>query len=92
MISKYEKLAPKLSEWMERSIPEGLTVFNFKATHRIRLRTTNLAERVNREIKRRTNIVNIFPNVESCERLITGVLIEISEAWGNEQVYLSMKE
>jgi len=92
MISKYEKLAPKLSEWMERSIPEGLTVFNFKATHRIRLRTTNLAERVNREIKRRTKIVNIFPNVESCERLITGVLIEISEAWGNEQVYLSMKE
>lgn len=92
MISKYAKSAPKLSEWMESSIPEGLTVFNFKVNHRIRLRTTNLAERVNREIKRRTNIVNIFPNVESCERLITGVLIEISEGWGNEQVYLSMKE
>ena len=92
MISKYEKLAPKLSEWMESSIPEGLTVFNFKATHRIRLRTTNLAERVNREIKRRTSIVNIFPNVESCERLITGVLIEISESWINGPIYLSMKE
>jgi transposase-like protein len=61
-------------------------------SHRVRLRTTNLAERVNREIKRRTNIVNIFPNVASCERLITGILIEISEGWGNEQTYLSMKE
>lgn len=92
MISKYEKTAPKLSEWMENSIPEGLTVFNFKVSHRVRLRTTNLAERVNREIKRRTNIVNIFPNVASCERLITGILIEINEGWGNEQTYLSMKD
>jgi transposase-like protein len=92
MISKYEKTAPKLSEWMENAIPEGLTVFNFKVSHRVRLRTTNLAERVNREIKRRTNIVNIFPNVASCERLITGILIEISEGWGNEQTYLSMKD
>lgn len=91
MMSKYEKLAPKLSDWMENAIPEGLTVFDVKSSHRIRLRTSNLAERVNREIKRRTQIVNIFPNPESCERLITGVLIEISEAWESEQVYLSMK-
>jgi putative transposase len=92
MMSKYEKSAPQLSEWMEISIPEGLTVFDFKSSHRVRLRTSNLAERVNREVKRRTQIVSIFPNVESCERLITGVLIEISEGWGCEQAYLSMRE
>ena len=92
MISKYEKSAPKLSEWMEHAIPEGLTVFHFKSSHRARLRTSDLAERVNREIKRRTHIASIFPNVESCERLITGVLIEITESWGCEQAYLSMKE
>ncbi len=51
-----------------------------------------LAERVNREIKRRTHIASIFPSVESCERLITGVLIEINEGWGCEQAYLSMKD
>ena len=92
MISKYEKSAPKLSEWMENAIPEGLTIFNFKNSHRVRLRTSNLAERVNRSIKKRTNVVSIFPNVDSCERLITGILIEISEGWGCEQAYLSMKE
>lgn len=92
MISKYEKSAPKLSEWMETAIPEGLTVFNFKSSHRVRLRTSNLAERVNRSIKKRTNVVSIFPNIESCERLITGILIEISEGWECEQAYLSMKE
>lgn len=92
MMSKYEKSAPKLSDWMERAIPEGLTIFNFKSSHRIRIRTSNLAERVNREIKRRTHIASIFPSVESCERLITGVLIEINEGWGCEQAYLSMKD
>ena len=92
MMSKYEKSAPKLSEWMENAIPEGLTVFNFKNSHRIRLRTSNLAERVNREVKRRTQIVSIFPNPDSCERLITGVLIEINEEWSCEQAYLSIKE
>lgn len=92
MISKYEKSASKLSEWMEHAIPEGLTIFNFKSSHRVRLRTSNLAERVNRSIKKRTNVVSIFPNIESCERLITGILIEISEGWGCEQAYLSMKE
>lgn len=92
MMSKYEKSAPKLSEWMENAIPEGLTIFNFKNSHRVRLRTSNLAERVNRSIKKRTNVVSIFPNIDSCERLITGILIEISEGWGCEQAYLSMKE
>ena len=90
MVTKYSKSASNLSEWLERSIPEGLTIFNYKPTHRVRLRTSNMAERVNLEIKKRTNVVKIFPNVESCERLVTGVLIEIAEKWNCEQVYLSM--
>lgn len=89
--TKYEKTAPKLVEWMEHAIPEGLTVFGFKNCHRRRLRTSNLAERVNREIKRRTKIASIFPNAASCERLVTGVLIEISEEWEAGKVYLSME-
>ena len=70
---------------------EGLTVFKFKASHRRRLRTSNLAERVNKELKRRTRVASIFPNIASCERLITGLLIEISEAWESGKVYLSME-
>ena len=92
MIAKYEKTATQLSEWMEHAIPEGLTVFRFRSSHRRRLRTSNMPERVNREIKRRTKIASIFPNAASCERLVTGVLIEISEGWETGKVYLSMDE
>ena len=54
--------APKLSEWLENSIPEGLQVFQIPEAHRVEIRTINLAERINREIKRRTLVVSIFPN------------------------------
>ena len=49
-----------------------------------------MAERVNKEIRRRTNVVTVFPSVGSCLRLITGVLVEIDEAWGAGKVYLPM--
>lgn len=87
---KYEKTASKLSEWMEQNLLEGLNVFQFKREHQKRLRTSNMAERVNREIKRRTQVVSIFPSVASCERLVTGVLIEIAEDWAIGKAYLSM--
>lgn len=73
----------KLSEWMESNIPEGFTVFNVVQSqgHQKKLRTTNPLERVNREIKRRTRVVGIFPNTESCLRLVSAVLMEMSEDW-----------
>lgn len=92
MMAKYEKTAPALSQWIETAVPERLTVFHFKDSHRRRLRTSNLAERVNREIKRRTKVAGIFPNPASCERLVTGILIEISEEWESGKIYLSMQE
>lgn len=91
-MTKYEKTAPQLCEWMETAIPEGLMVFQFKSSHQKRLRTSNLAERVNREIKRRTKVVGIFPNTASCERLVTGILIEISEEWEASKAYLPTDE
>jgi transposase-like protein len=91
-IAKYAKTASQLSAWMEANIPEGLNVFNFKRSHQLYLRTSNLAERVNREIKRRTKVAGIFPSAASCERLITGVLIEISEGWETGNPYLSMTD
>jgi len=89
---KYVKIAPALSEWMETSIPESLVIFHFETSQRKRLRTSNMAERVNKEIRRRTRVVTIFPSVESCLRLITGVLVEIDEAWGSGRAYLSMND
>ena len=80
-VKKYEKTAPKLSVWMSENVPEGLTVFAFPEAHRWRLRTTNMLERINREIKRRTRVANLFPNEASLLRLVSAVLMEISEEW-----------
>ena len=61
-VRKYEKTAPKLSAWIEENVPESLTVFSLPASHRRRLRTSNLLERLNKEIKRRTRVATLFPN------------------------------
>lgn len=89
-VKKYSESAPRLSLWMEENLERGLTVMSFPAEHQKRLRTTNLCERVNREIKRRTRVVSIFPNARSLERLVTAVLMEISEDWQSGSRYLTM--
>jgi len=89
-VQKYAKIASRLADWMEKNIPEGLTVFSFPADHRRRLRTTNGLERVNKEVHRRTQVVSIFPNEAACLRLISAVLMEIDEEWQTGKVYLSM--
>ncbi len=80
-IEKYKETAPQLSKWMENSIAEGLTVFAFPEEYRKHIRTNNITEHVNKEIKRRTRKVGIFPNENSCLRLSTAIVMEISEEW-----------
>lgn len=87
-VKKYEPTATKLATWLEETIPQGLTVFDFPAEHRRRLRTTNGLERVNREIQRRTRVASIFPNEAACLRLLTAILMEISEEWETGRTYL----
>lgn len=89
-INKYEPIASELAKWLETSIPEGLIVFDLPSHHRKKMRTSNLAERVNKEIKRRTRVVGIFPNVASCTRLVTALLVETDEEWSQGNNYLSM--
>ncbi len=84
-ITTYEKSAPTLSSWLETNICEGLTIFSFPAQHMVRTRTTNVLERLNREIKRRTQVASIFPNEASCLRLVTAILTEVSEDWLTER-------
>ena len=80
-IQKYAVSAPRLSGWLEDNLAEGFTVFNFPLEHRRLIRTTNSLERVNKEIRRRTRVVGVFPNEASCLRLISALLMEISEEW-----------
>jgi putative transposase len=90
MVEKYEKRASRLASWMETNIPEGLTVFSFPTAHRRRIRTANSLERLNREVRRRSRVAVLFPNVASCERLVTAVLMEISEEWETNRTYLRL--
>ena len=80
-LDRYESTAPKLVQWAEENLPQGFTVFDFPASHRRRLRTTNLPERMNAEIRRRTRVARLFPNEASCLRLVTAIVMEISEDW-----------
>jgi len=90
-VQKYEKTASKLAGWLEKNIPEGLTVFTFPTAHQRRIRTTNGLERLNREIRRRTRVVSIFPNEKSALRLISAILLEISDEWEGGKLYLSFE-
>lgn len=89
-VKKYEKSASRLANWMEQNLPEGLTVFSFPSAHRRLIRTTNGVERLNREIKRRTRVAGIFPNEAACLRLVSAVLMEISDEWEAGRIYLSL--
>jgi len=86
----YRDTAPALSSWIEENVPDGLTVFDLPPGHRRRLRTTNLLERLSREIKRRTRVATLFPNEASLLRLATAVLVEISEEWETGRTYIRM--
>ena len=92
IVTKYEQKASALAAWMETNIPEGLTVFDFPAPHRRRLRTANGLERLNREVRRRSRVVGLFPNPASCLRLVTAVLMEISEEWETGRTYLRLED
>ena len=91
VIEKYSQSAARLADWLERNILEGLSFFEFPEEHWRRIRTTNGLERVSQEIKRRTRVVRIFPNRGSCERLVSAILMEISEEWETGRVYLTFE-
>jgi putative transposase len=92
LTQKYSKNAPQLSVWMENAIPEGLTIFGLPEHKRKRLRTSNMSENLNEQIKRRTKVAGLFPNTNSILRLVTAILMEISEEWETGKAYLSIKK
>lgn len=89
----YQQKAPKLVQWVEDNVPQGLAVFSLPEEHRKRMRTTNMLERQNRELKRRTRVATLFPNEASLLRLVTAVLVEVSDDWETGPMsYLTFKE
>lgn len=89
-VEKYQTKASRLSAWMEENLPEGFSVFQLPVQYRKKLRSTNPLERVNKEIKRRTRVASLFPNEASLLRLVSAILIEISEEWETGRTYMRM--
>ena len=85
LVASYRDAAPKLADWLEENVPEGLAVFTLPEHHRRRLRTSNPMERaVQQEVKRRTAKVRVFPSDESLLRLVSAILVEIDEKWASD--------
>ena len=89
-ITKWQSKYPKLVDWVESNITETLTFYRLPLAHHKHMKSTNMLERLNEEIKRRTHVVRIFPNTESCLRLIRALCVETHETWLEDSRYLNM--
>ncbi len=89
---RFAKENPKWVKWLEENIEEGFTVYRFARSSHRKIRTINVLERVNKEIRRRTRVVGIFPNEDSVLRLTSAVLAEIHEEWLTGRQYLNLAD
>jgi len=89
-IKKWAGRYPKLVDWVESNIEDTFTFYMLPAAHHKHMKSTNMLERLNEEFKRRTHVVRIFPNVDSCLRLIRALGVEKHELWQEQSRYLDM--
>ena len=90
-LSKWSARYPKLCNWVEEHIEETFTFYRWPLAHHKHLKSTNMLERINEELKRRSHVVRIFPNPESCLRLMRALAVEIHEDWIEQHRYLNME-
>jgi putative transposase len=81
VIRRYEKKASRFCRWLEENFSEGLTFYSHSKSLWKKIRTVNIVERLNQEIRRRTSVARLFPNEDSCQRLITAVCMDMHEEW-----------
>jgi len=89
LVERLEAKYPEVATWLEEAGEEALAVYALPEEHRKRMRSTNMLERLNQELKRRTRVVRIFPDGPSCLRLVTALAMETSEEW-EARIYLDM--
>ena len=92
LASELEESKPQIASWIDEEIESCFSVYHLPEAHRRRMKSTNMLERFNQELKRRSRVVRIFPNEESCLRLMGTMCIEQSEEWETGRVYLTIKE
>jgi len=88
LIEEYESRYPEAMCCLEEGLEDSLQLYFFPEIDKRRISSTNGLERTNREIRRRSRVVGVFPSAESYLRLVTSYLIEYSEDWANEYAYI----
>jgi putative transposase len=88
LMDQYENLYPSAIEVLELGLEDSLQFYNFEQMDFRKISSTNMLERLNREIRRRTNVVGIFPSMDSYIRLVTTYLIEYAEDWSSGRCYI----
>ena len=88
---EFEKSAPKAVTLLEEAFDDAMAMMALPEKYRKRLRTTNMQERLNQEVRRRETVIRIFPNEDSALRLMGALLAEQNEAW-LERKYLDMDD
>ena len=91
-LRKWSPRYPKLTGWAEEAIEETFTFYRLPRQHHKHMKSTNMLERFNEEIKRRTIVLRIFPNEDSCLRLIRSLAVETHENWLEANRYLNMND
>ena len=89
LMDEYELRYPTAVETLEEGLEDSLQFFNFKEIDHRKISSTNILERLNREIRRRTKVVGIFPSMDSYIRLVTSYMIEYSEDWSSSRSYIN---
>jgi len=89
LMDDYENRYPEAARILEEGLEDSIQFYSFKHMDHRKISSTNMLERLNREIRRRTNVVGVFPNMDSYIRLVTSHLIEYSEDWGAGKAYVN---
>lgn len=89
LMDDYENRYPEAAKILEEGLEDSIQFYSFKHMDHRKISSTNMLERLNREIRRRTNVVGVFPNMDSYIRLVTSYLIEYSEDWGAGKAYVN---
>ena len=86
---QYEHRFPKAIRCLEDGLEDSLSFYAFPQLGARKISSTNVLERLNREIRRRTSVVGIFPSADAYARLVTTYLMEYAEDWSSSRAYLS---